>query len=66
MNSLYASMFSWILSSVVSELLSAFARSWLMAVLEPVGGQTVTVGKSRSAMGWVSIEVATGDSCQAE
>ena len=66
MKSLYASLFSLYLSSVVSELLSAFMRSWLKAVLEPLGGQTVTVGKSRSAMGWVSIEVATGDSCQAE
>ena len=30
-----------------------------------MGGQTVTVGKARSAMGWVVMEVATGLACQA-
>ena len=34
-------------------------------MLESLGGQTVTTGKSRSSMGWVVIEVAMGFSCHA-
>ena len=34
-------------------------KSKLRAVLEPLGGQTVTVGKSSSLMGWVVIVVIT-------
>ena len=34
-------------------------KSKLRAVLEPLGGQTVTVGKSSSFMGWVVIVVIT-------
>ena len=34
-----------------------------MAVFDPLGGQTVTVGKSSSVMGWVVMVVDTGDSC---
>ena len=32
-------------------------------MLESFGGQMVTLGKSRSSMGWVVIEVAMGFSC---
>ena len=32
--------------------------------MEPLGGQMVTTGKSRSSIGWVVIEVAMGFSCQ--
>ena len=32
-----------------------------MAVFDPFGGQTVTVGNSSSVMGWVVIVVDTGD-----
>ena len=39
-------------------------KSWFKAVFEPLGGQTVTVGKSNFTIGWVVMEVATGDSCQ--
>ena len=39
-------------------------KSWFKAVFEPLGGQTVTVGKSNFSIGWVVIEVDTGDSCQ--
>ena len=38
---------------------------WFRAVFEPLGGQTVTVGKSRSATGWVVIVVTMGEACQA-
>ena len=34
-----------------------------MAVFDPLGGQTVTVGKSSLVMGWVVMVVDTGDSC---
>ena len=34
-------------------------KSKLRAVLEPLGGQTVTVGKSSSLIGWVVIVVIT-------
>ena len=34
-----------------------------MAVLDLLGGQTVTVGKSSSVMEWVVMVVDTGDSC---
>ena len=42
----------------------ALIKSWFKAVFEPLGGQTVTVGKSNFSIGWVVIEVATGDPCQ--
>ena len=32
--------------------------------MESFGGQMVTMGKSRSTIGWVVIEVATGFFCQ--
>ena len=38
--------------------------SWLRAVLEPWGGQTVTSGNLTSDIGWISTEVDTGDSSQ--
>ena len=34
-----------------------------MAVLDLLGGQTVTSGKSSSVMGWVVMVVDTGDYC---
>ena len=35
-------------------------------MFEPLGGHTVTVGKSSSVMGWVVMVVDTGDSCHSE
>ena len=37
----------------------------MRAVFEPFGGQTVTVGNSRWATGWVVIVVTMGEACQA-
>ena len=34
-------------------------------MLESFGGQTVTMGKSMSFIGWVEMEVAIGESCHA-
>ena len=33
-------------------------------MLEPLGGQTVTLGKSSSDRGWVEIDVRMGEACQ--
>ena len=52
------------LSFLVREMLPDRMRSWLRAVFEPSGGQTVTAGKPSSEMGWVEIEVSIGEACQ--
>ena len=38
--------------------------SWLRAVLDPLGGHTVTSGKAREEIGWVLVVVDIGESDQ--
>ena len=54
------------LSSSVKLTSLTFSSRWLRAVFDPLGGQTVTAGKSSSVMGWVVMVVDTGDSCHSE
>ena len=47
--------------------ISENSSRWLRAVFDPLGGQTVTVGKSSSMMGWVVMVVdkrGKGGICQ--
>ena len=39
------------------------SKRTFIAVFDPLGGQTVTIGNSSSVMGWVVRVVDTGDSC---
>ena len=62
----YAAFCNVALDSSVKELLSAFMRSGLSAVLEPFLGQTVIWGNSNSSRGRVAIELEIGLSCQSD
>ena len=56
-------LFNWSLSLTVKFAFFTFSSTWLIAVLVPLGGQTVTSGNLSSVMGWVVMVVDTGESC---